>query len=380
MFHLFSMNKKIILSGIAVLLFACQPQNNLDKQKAKLDKLKKQQTELAEKIKTLEQEIASQDTSQKNSKVVDVGVTPVTLQPFSSFVEIQGRIDADQNVTISPQTPGIVKSIYAREGDVVTVGQVLAELDDAVLRQSVEEVKTALTLATDLYNKQKNLWDQKIGSEIQYLTAKTNKESMEDRLKTLNQQLDMYKIKSPINGTVDEVDLKLGQPSAPGAPAFRIVNLNSLKAKADVSETYAGKIREGNDVIVFLPDINKEINSKISFVGKTISTMNRTFGVLVNLQSSPDYHPNMIAILKIVDYKTDNAIVLPINVVQNSEDGNYVFVAVGEGNNITAHKQIIKLGRSYYGNVEVTDGLKEGDRVITAGYQDVEDGEFLKLK
>lgn len=379
MHNLFSMNKKIILTGIVTLLFACQSSSTLEKKKAELDKAKKEMTALEGKIKTLEQELAKLDTTQKRSKVVEVQVTSAALQPFRSYVEIQGRIDAEQNVAVSPQTVGIVKAIYAREGDVVKVGQVLAELDDAVLRQSVTEVKTALAFATDLYNKQKNLWDKKIGSEVQYLSAKTNKESMEDRLKTLNEQLDMYKIKSPINGTVDEVDIKIGQASSPGISAFRVVNLNSLRVKADVSESYAAKIKDGDDVIVFFPDLNKEIHSKISFVGKSISAMNRTFGVLVNLQSSPEYHPNMIAVLKIVDYKIDEAIVESVNVVQNSENGSYVFIAVTDGNKTIAHKQMVKLGRDYNGMVEITDGLKVGDRIITTGYQDVEDGELLNL-
>ncbi len=379
MHKLFSMNKRIILMGIVTLLFACQPQSSLDKKKSELDKAKKEMATLADKIKTLEDEVAKLDTSQKQHKMVDVRVTPVALQPFRSYLEIQGRVDAEQNVTVSPQAMGIIKAIYAREGDVVKAGQVLAELDDAVLRQSMSELKTALALATDLYNKQKNLWDQKIGSEIQFLSAKANKESMEDRLKTLNEQLDMYKVKSPINGTVDEVEVKIGQASAPGVPAFRVVNLNSLRVKADVSESYASKIKDGDDVILYFPDINKEIHSKISFAGKSISAMNRTFGVLVNLQSSPDYHPNMIAVLKIVDYKTDEAIVESVNTVQNSENGNYVFIAVTDGNKTIARKQIIKLGRDYNGMVEITDGLKVGDRIITTGYQDVEDGELLKL-
>lgn len=373
------MNKKIILIGMATLFFACTSKSPLEKKKAQLDKAKKEMATLAAKVKTLEEEVAKLDTTQKRNKTVDVQVTPVTLQSFRSYVEIQGRVDAEQNVIVSPQAMGIIKAIYAREGDNVKVGQVLAELDDAVLRQSMMEVKTALALATDLYNKQKNLWDQKIGSEIQFLSAKTNKESLEDRLKTLNEQLDMYKVKSPINGTVDEVDVKIGQASSPGVPAFRVVNLNALRVKADVSETYASKIKEGDDVVVFFPDLNKEIHSKVSFVGKSISAMNRTFGVLVNLQSTPEYHPNMIAILKIVDYKTDEAIVESVNVVQNSENGNYIFIAVTDGNNTIARKQVIKLGRDYNGMVEITDGLKVGDRIITTGYQDVEDGERLKL-
>ena len=367
----------LILISFSVLFFACG--NNSSDKKTELEKLKKEQATLSDKIKNLEDEIAKADTTTK-IKMLDVKVTLVAAMPFKSYVQVQGKLDADENVNVSAQMGGTVKSIYVKEGDNVKAGQILAELDDAVMRQGIEELKNQLAFATDIYNKQKNLWDQKIGSEVQFLSAKNNKESMEKKMQTMNEQLAMYKIKSPINGTVDEVSLKLGQIAAPGLPAVRVVNMNSLKVKADIAESYSGKIREGNPVLVEFPDMNKNLDLKVSFVSRVINSMNRTFAVQVNVPTDPDLHPNMIAHLNIVDYQTISSIVIPLNVVQNSEDGYYVFLAVqNEKGKTIAHKQMVKAGRDYKGQIEILEGLKEGDSLITTGYQDVEDGEFLKL-
>ena len=370
-------NKIFTLIILSAFIFACN--QSTDEKKKELDGLKKEQATLSAKIKKLEDEIAVADTSKK-AKTLDVEVATVAAQPFRSYVEIQGKLDADENVTISSQMPGTVKTIYVKEGDNVKPGQVLAELDNSVAWQGAQELKAQLAFATDLYNKQKNLWDQKIGSEVQYLSAKNNKESLEKRMTTTNEQLELYKIKSPINGTVDDVSIKLGQTAAPGLPAIRVVNMSSLKVKADVAESYAGKIHEGNPVSVEFPDQNKSFDSKVSFVSKVISAMNRTFSVQVNVSSDADLHPNMIAHLKIVDYQSTSSIVVPLNVVQNSEDGNYVFTAVknAKGKSV-AHKQMVKTGRDYNGQIEILEGLNEGDQLIVTGYQDVEDGELLKM-
>ncbi len=371
------MKNILILTTLSILLFACG--SSAPDKKVELENLKTELATLSDKIKKLETEIAATDTTTK-IKMLDVEVSPVAAMPFKSYVQVQGKLDAEENVAVSPQMGGTVKSIYVNEGDAVKAGQILAELDNAVMKQGIEELKNQLAFATDLYNKQKNLWDQKIGSEVQYLSAKNNKEAMEKKMQTMNEQLDMYKIKSPINGTVDEVSLKLGQIAAPGFPAVRVVNMNSLKVKADIAESYAGKIMEGNDVIIEFPDMNKTLDAKVSFVSRVINNMNRTFNVQVSISSEPNYHPNMIAHLNIVDYQSVSSIVIPLNVVQNSENGNYVFLSVkNEKGKTVAHKQIVRTGREYKGQIEILEGLKEGDSLITTSYQDVEDGELLKI-
>jgi RND family efflux transporter MFP subunit len=370
------MKNLLVILCLLLVVVSCKP----DK-KAQLEKLKKQEAELTGKIKALEKEIAATDTTKvDSSKIKVVAVTPVKPGSFKHFIDIQGRVDATENINVSPKMAAVVTRINVKEGDAVRVGQVLAEMDDQLILQSIEEVKNSWSLANTMYEKQKTLWDQKIGSEVQYLTAKNQKESMEKRKATLEEQLDMTRIKSPINGTIDLVSLRVGQSAMPGMPSIRVVNLSKLKAKADVAEAYASKVKKGNDVVVVFPDLNKEIKSKISFSGTVIDALNRTFTVEVALDANvPDYHPNMVIVLKVIDYQSDSAMVVPINVVQNSEEGKYLFIAEEKDGKIVARKKMVSVGLTYNGATEITNGLSTSDKVITAGFQDLNDGEVLKF-
>ena len=214
---------------------------------------------------------------------------------------------------------GVVKTIYVKAGQTVKKDQVLADINADVLYQSLAEVQQQLQFATDLFNKQKSLWDKRIGSEIQFLTAKNNKESMEKRERTLKDQIDMYKIKSPINGTVEDLPLKIGQNIAPGFTAVRVINFSTIKAIAEVAETYSSKVKLNDDVLIYFPDLNKEIPSKLSFASKFINNVNRTFVVESRFSPNGDnISANMIAVVKINDYSNQAAIVIPINIIQNS--------------------------------------------------------------
>lgn len=373
------MKNLIIFFGACTLLMSCSSGKGGEKQ-AQLDKLKKQEVEIMEKIKTLEKEISVEGKGGENDKVKMVAVTTLEMKPFKHFIEIQGKVDAIENINVSPKMAGLVMKINVKEGDEVKAGMVLAELDDQLIRQGMEELKSSMSLSTTIYERQKNLWDRKIGSEVQFLTAKNQKENLERKLETMQEQLDMCKIKAPFNGAVDLVSLRVGQSIMPGMPSIRIVNLSKLKAKADVAEAYASKVKVGNDVVVVFPDLNKEIKAKISFVGTVIDPLNRTFGVEVKLDSNvPDYHPNMITVLKIIDYTKDSTLIVPINVVQNSEEGRYLFIAVNENGKTVAKKKMVSVGLSYEGETEITNGLNSSDQVITTGYQDLNNGEFLKF-
>jgi membrane fusion protein (multidrug efflux system) len=370
------MKNLIVVLCLFLVVISCKQ----DK-KAQLEKLKKQEAELSQQIKALEKEIALTDTTKEDSsKIKVVAVAPVQLGSFKHFIEIQGRVDATENINVSPKMAGLVTKIYVKEGDEVRTGQVLAEVDDQLVLQSIEEVNSSLSLATTMYERQKNLWDQKIGSEVQYLTAKNQKENLEKRKATLGEQLDMTKIKSPINGTVDLVSLRVGQTTSPGLPSIRVVNLSKLKAKADVAEAYSSKVKKGDDAIVVFPDLNKEIKAKITFVGTVIDQLNRTFSVEVNLDPNiKDYHPNMIAVVRVIDFQNDSSIVVPINVIQNSEEGKYVFLAAEKDGKTVAKKQMVTVGLTYNGDTQISGGLNPGDKLITAGYQDLNDGEVLKF-
>lgn len=244
-----------------------------------------------------------------------------------------------------------------------------------MIQQGIAEVQNGLELANTLFEKQKNLWDQKIGTEVQFLGAKSQKEAMEKRMASLQEQLKMSKIISPINGIVDAVDIKLGQATMPGLPAMRVVNMNSLKVKGEVAESYLAKVKSGNDVIVIFPDMMDTIRTKITYAAKVISPLNRTFTATVNLDGKKEYHPNMIAILRIIDYANPKAFVVPVGAVQKAQEGDFVFICEKK----KAKKIKVKVGRTYNGNAEILEGLKEGDQFISKGYQELNEGEAVKF-
>lgn len=369
-----------ILSIISIILTSCGGGNTIEKKQAKLEKLKTQQTELASEIKALEEEIKlSGVKTEKREKIVNVAVSNVETSNFKHFIDVQGRVDGDENTTISAKVPGLVLNVLVKPGSVVKAGQVLAELDGNAIRKQIQSMETNLSLVTELYNKQKALWEKQVGSEIQFKQAKTNKESLEQQISSMREQLAMYRITSPVNGTIDVVNLKVGQTAAPGMPYFSIVNFNKLKVKADVAESYANKVKQGNDVVITFPDINKTINTKISYSGKGISALNRTFGVEVALPSDDSYLPNMIAVVKIIDYAKNDVIVIPVNCIQNADGENHVYVAVKEGGRTIAKKRAVQVGVTYNDKAEIIGGLAKGEQLITEGYSDLNDGELIKF-
>jgi RND family efflux transporter MFP subunit len=275
---------------------------------------------------------------------------------------------------------GVITSVSVKEGDRVSKGQTLAVIDDAVLRQSVEELKTGLDLANTVFEKQQNLWNQKIGSEVQYLQAKNNKEGLERKLATLNSQLAMARITSPISGVIDEVNIKPGEAAAPGLGVIRVVNLSDIKVKARVADSYIGAVKKGDEVKITLPDIKEEFSGKVSFVGQVVNPQSRTFDMEVSLKNRDEkLKPNMLAIVNINDKTVKDAIVIDANFVQQSESGDIVFVAGTEGNSQKAEMRKVKTGLTYNGQVEVLEGLKAGERLITSGYQDLVDGQVIKV-
>ncbi len=360
--------KKILIASVVLFLAAC---GNKGDKKSQLEKLKKEQTEINEKIAALESEIGSK----KEEVVKDVEAYDVVSSTFKNYIQIQGKVDAEENVQVNPQAAGVITSVYANIGQNVSKGQVLAQIDDAVLNQSISQLQTSLDLAKNLFNRQKNLWDQKIGTEVQFLNAKSQKEGLERQMGVLKQQAAMYKIKAPISGTIDQMDYKVGQAVQPGVPGIRIVNANDLKAKAFVSESYAGRINQGDEVVVILPDANDSVKTKISFASKTIDPMSRSFNVEVKLPSKKTFRPNMVSVLKIVDYIHNNATTVPIKALLKSESGDYLMLVEGG----KAKKVDVKVGNIYNGEAEILTGIKAGDKVITVGLNGLNEGDTVKL-
>jgi membrane fusion protein (multidrug efflux system) len=362
--------KKILYIGTALFLAACG-NNKPGDYKVQLEDLKKQQTDVASKIAKIEAEHPSADSS----KTTDVGVTEIKTQQFVNYVQIQGKIDAQDNVTAYPQMQATITNIYVKPGQHVSKGQLLVQLDNSVLQQQIAQGEAQLSLTNTVYQRQKNLWDQKIGTEVQYLQAKTNYDAGVKQLAGVRQQAAMYTIKSPINGTIDQMDLKLGQVASPGQTGIRIVNADVLKVKADVPESYSGVVAQGNQVKILVPDANDSLTTNLTFAAKVIDPTSRSFAIEVRLPDRKTLRPNMTAILKIASYTKNNALVIPVKAIQKSETGDYVFV----NNNGTAKKVVIKAGATYGGQTEILSGLKTGDVLVTDGATDIEDGDKIKV-
>jgi membrane fusion protein, multidrug efflux system len=365
--------KNLSLLTAIVFLTACgggEKTESLSDLKTKQAELKTQLSEIASKISKLEGDSAK--------KFVLVEASAIIPQFFKTFINVQGRVDAEESVSLAAEMPGTITKINVKPGDAVSKGQVLAETDARVIQQQLAVMQTSLVLITQLYEKQKALWDQKIGTEVQFLQAKAMKEATEQSISGVQEQLRMTKIVSPINGTVDGVDIKLGQATAPGAPAIRVVNFSNLKIKADLAESYSAKVHKGNDVVVTFPDTDDSLTATINYSARSINQLNRTFGVEILLDGKKEFHPNQIATISINDYKSSKPVLsIPLTYVQKDLKGAH-FVLVAENNK--AAKRYITLGKEYNGKAEIKEGLTETDLLITSGYDGLNEGDALKIK
>ncbi len=364
-------NTYIFLASFFILS-AC---NKPDK-KTELADLKSQQKEIETKIKTLEKELGG--GKKVEATPINVTVSAVEPQNFKHFVEAQGLVTSKNIVQVTPQMGGAITGIFITEGQAVKKGQLVATIDNSVMKESLVEIKTQLELASTVFNKQKALWDQQIGTEIQYLQAKANKESLEKRINTMDTQLGMSKVYAPISGTVEKLIQKSGEMGMPGVPMAQIVNVGDLKVVAKIGDTYVGSVKKGDAITVKFPDINKEFTSRISLVNALIDPASRTFGIEANIPNlGGTLKPNQVAIININDLSKGNSLIVSQNVVQKTEGGDLVYVAVTEGGKKMAKAKKIKTGISYNGNVEILEGLTAGEMVITQGYQDLVDGSLI---
>lgn len=369
----------LIAVVVAGLLAACSAASPDDDKKVRLEKLKAQQADLSKEIVKLEEEIAKETPdSLKTVRAKEIGIAELQPRPFNHYVQTQGQVESENNTLVSAKSMGVVTQVFVNEGDQVSKGQVLAQIDNSVIVRSIESMKAQLELATSVYERQKNLWDQKIGTEVQFLQAKTGKESLEKQLASLQEQNDMTRIKSPINGTVDQVTIKAGENIAPGIPAVRVVNNNDLRLSAKVSESYVTNIKKGDKVIVSIPELKKDLEARVNFVGRTIDPLSRTFDIEAKLPSHEDLRPNMTATVKVVFHTEPSAIVVPVNIIQEINNEKVVYVAESKGNQTVASRKVVTV-HGVYGNVAAVKGLNAGDKLITVGYQGLNDGDFVKI-
>ncbi len=370
-------NQYIIVFAALLAFTACgEKKGSVQEKRAALEKIKKEIAALQSKAKQLETEIAKLEPTKENNKLVETEV--IAAAAFESYLDIEGKADAEQSTIATAQVPGTVTQVIAKAGDAVSAGQALAYLDNSTLRQSRLQLEQQLSFANTLFEKQKRLWQQGVGTEVQYLTAKNQKEALEKNLSTLDAQLAMYTIKSPINGTVESVDLKIGQVAAPGLPSFKVVNLRNLKIIADVAESYSNKINTGDGVKINFMDINKTIDSKVTFASKVIDPLNRTFRIEIRLNNVSDVKPNMLAKLKIADYQNKSALTVPTNAITSGVEETYVMVKETSNGKEIARKRLVKTGHTGETRTEILEGLKAGDAVIVTGYQELNDGQTIE--
>lgn len=364
--------KRTVYLLIATLILASCGGEKEDAQ-AKLTKLKKERVELDEKIAKLEAEV------RKDNPEKPTAVSVKTLQPeqFSSYVEVQAQVSGDENVTAMPQAPGQVKSVNVKVGQNVRKGQVLAVLDAASVEQRIKGQEAQLVLLKQLYQKQQKLWDQQVGTEVQLLSAKANYESAQKQYQALVAERKMYQIVAPISGTVDAVNIKVGDMAGGVSPyGIRIVSFDKLKVVAQLGENYIGKVNKGDAVKLIFSEIGDSINKSLTYVSRSVDPVSRAFTAEVWLGNVPTLTPNMSCRMQITNYKNDDALIVPVSVIQNTVDGDMLYIADGK----KAKMVQVTTGRNSNGNVEILSGLSAGDQVIVEGYAEVEKGDSLEIQ
>lgn len=384
------MNRLIMILSIAttVVMTSCgagakDAKGELNDKRVKLEKLKSEKLKLEGEIKNLQEEIASLDTSAKNNFAKLVSVSPVTQQDFTHYIELQGRIDASNVVVVTPRgMPAQVKELHVKRGDYVNKGQLLLKLDDAIIKQQLDGLNTQLDYAKNIYNRQKNLWDQGIGTEVQLITAKNSVDALEKQIATLKENWKTSFVYAPISGVADQVNIKVGEIFSGGSvagPQILIVNSSSMKVVTEVPENYQTRVKKGSQILVSVPDAGIDsIHAVINLTGASITSTSRAFVTEAPIPSKPGLRINQIAIVKIKDYSSPDAITVPVNVVQTDEKGKYVYVAVQEGDITKARKKQVFIGESFGGFVEIRgNSLTTNDVIITEGYQSVYDGQVV---
>ncbi len=368
--------KKIAGIILAIVLASCVDKPGEQQLESKITAKNKELRALKKEIKSLEQKKEKEYGSTAGNNKVPVGIQVIQSGSFNHYLQTNGETNAKEEAYISPESNGRIDKIFVEEGDVVKKGQLLAQLNTAVIRNNIEEVKTNLELADTMYRKQKKLWDQNIGSQTQYLQAKNRKESLEKRLQTLRSQLAMAQVRAPFNGTIVDIMQKGGEMGSPAARLMHIVDLSNLLIETNISEEYLSKIQKGDPAIVTFPAFpNFKKRLPVTRIGDYIDKETRTFEIELRLKN-PDHKikPNLIAEVKINDYHDDSAFVVPAIIVKEDMKGDYLFRAVTKNNNIIAEKIYVTPGKSYNDETMIVKGITENDSIIIAGFNRVSNG------
>lgn len=368
---------------ITTLLTACGDKRHteLEAKRAQLDSLQAEMATLKAVISDVQKEIRELDTTAR-SNAIAVMTAQVTSGEYKNSFEIQALVESENNVMVSSEVPAKLKRVYVTEGKRVSKGQVVATLDGSTANSQVAELRGALYLAKLNYEKQERLWSQNIGSEIQYLQAKNQYTNLQNSIKTAETQLEKYTLRSPINGTIDAIMANEGElvGSMTGGPVMRIVNMGSIKLKANVSEAYVGKIEKGQMVQVSYPSLNITSTETVAAVGSVIDLNNRTFSIYIEPKNHKSaLRPNMLAIITAHDYKDDNAISVPTKLVRNDGLKDYILTIKTNGQKKNVEKKAVIIEREFASNTIIKSGLVSGDEIITEGYNTVIEGDEVKV-
>ncbi|RYD99122.1 MAG: efflux RND transporter periplasmic adaptor subunit [Sphingobacteriales bacterium] len=380
---------KRIIPGIilALLIASCGSSRkdgnaSLNDKKAELEKLRKEEKDLSTKISTLEAEIGAADPAAAAANAKLVSVLSLGTDNFTHFIELQGKVESNNISYAAPRNGGgLAKAVYVTQGGRVQKGQLLVKLDDAVSRAQLSQAEAQLAVARDLYNRQQKLWKEDIGTEVQLIQARSNVTNAERQVATAREAVNLSNVYAETSGVADEVTVHPGEmfSASPMGPHIKIVNNSSLKVTANIPENYLSRVKQGTPVVIYLPDVNRSINSTISVISQSIGADTRGFIVEARIPADAQLKPNGVVQVRIQDYNNPTVVTVPLNVVQSDEKGKYVYVLATEGTKTVARKRAINVGESYGERIEVKSGLSSGDQLITEGYQDLYEGQAIAI-
>ena len=383
--------KNFILNLSIILIISCGPKNSKSTEEVlasgdytliqkKKGEIKTQINDLKVELNELDYMLEKMDT---DKNLFLVSAIKLKQKKFNHYLNFQGSLDTDQNVVIYPELPGLLKNIYVKQGDKVNKGQLIAKISDNGLTDQLEQLELQRDLAKTTFERLQILWNQKIGSEIQYLQAETNFKSLEKKISQMKDQEDKTRILAPFEGIIDDVIADVGSNLAPGlTPILRIINIEKMKVSAEIPEIHIPYIKKNKNVKIYVPILDKQILGNISSVGNFINPNNRSFSIEIELlNKSNELKPNMTVSLEINDYQNESAILIPSKDILEDEEGSfYVYKLVSDGNdNYKSNKVMIEKGKSYNNMTEIKTGLNEDDLIINDGLRQVEDGQIVKV-
>lgn len=376
------MKNLISVALVLLVLASCGSNGDLENKKKELSEKEAQVATLKAEIEQIKKDIEELDPSSVVEKSEFITVFDVQKGEFKKYIEAQGTTYAENNIQLTTDMGGLVTRVNVDMGQYVNQGKVLVELDNAIIKNQIAELQTSMRLAKDVYEKRERLWQQNIGSEIEYLQAKTNYESLQASLNTAQTQLNKTFIKAPISGYVDNVKVKIGEMVAPGTPAIQLVNLSKMEVRADLAEIYLKSIEVGDVVELDIPVLGVKKSAKISSVGKNINQTNRTFQVIANIENNDgSVKPNLLAKVRVNDVTVKDAITIPSRLLQQSSTGYFVYTAEeDEKGNYRAKKVVVEIADSYETEIVISSGLKGTEKLIDLGYRNVLEGQLLEIK